>query len=81
MFYQDQDFEQLRHYAHRLKGESFQIGAMRLGTVCKNLEATAKNSDQEQSAWLIQALGKEIQSLQDAVEQHFSNAQMRGTQR
>lgn len=63
------EFEQLRRQAHRLKGESFQMGAMRIGELCQALEAEAKAERLDQVSPLLAQLTTALADLQHATQQ------------
>jgi PAS domain S-box-containing protein len=66
---QAQDFEQLRRSAHRLKGESLQIGANLLGDACKELEHAAQQQQFAESQQALQHLDEILAQFVQLVEQ------------
>jgi CheY-like chemotaxis protein len=63
------DFEYLRRQAHRLKGESFQIGAMRIGELWQRLEAEAKAKRSDELSSVFTQLTTALADLQHAMQQ------------
>ncbi|MEN9460895.1 MAG: hypothetical protein RIS84_915 [Pseudomonadota bacterium] len=64
-----QDFERLRRSAHRLKGESLQIGANLLGDACKDLEHAAQQQQFAESQQALQHLDEILAQFVQLVEQ------------
>jgi CheY-like chemotaxis protein len=64
-----QDFERLRRSAHRLKGESLQIGANLLGAACKDLEHAAQQQQFAESQQALQHLDEILTQFVQFVEQ------------
>ncbi len=64
-----QDFEHLRRSAHRLKGESLQIGANLLGDACKELEHAAQQQQFAESQQALQHLDEILTQFMKLVEQ------------
>lgn len=66
---QAQDFEHLRRAAHRLKGESLQIGANLLGDACKELEQAAQQQLVAESQQALQHVDEILAQFVQLVEQ------------
>lgn len=50
---QNKNFKELATDAHRLAGNSLSVGALRLGTMCQDLESAARQMDQKRISDLI----------------------------
>jgi len=67
-FYKNGNFESLQHKAHQFKGESAQIGAIKLAHLCHDLEKFANNNQKEQIAVCLQAIKDEIEQVNYIVK-------------
>lgn len=63
------DSDTLRRKAHQLKGESMQIGALHLGTLCKELETVAKQNSLSDAIYYLTQIESEIQRVDTALTQ------------
>jgi HPt (histidine-containing phosphotransfer) domain-containing protein len=59
----------LSHAAHRLKGESLQVGALQLGDLCQALETQAKTAEISEITICLTQLEEEMQRVRQALAQ------------
>lgn len=64
-----QDREGLRRKAHQFKSESLQLGATRVGELCKRLEIIAQTGSQEAISTCLSQLDIELDHVCDALNQ------------
>jgi HPt (histidine-containing phosphotransfer) domain-containing protein len=64
----------VRHVAHTLKSSSASIGALRLSSLCAQLEASARGGSTDGLDAQIDALCAEVKAVRPALEQLLPNA-------
>ncbi len=68
-FYTEKDFEKIRAQAHRLKGESLQLGLNRLGELYRIIENSVNQQQTESLPFLFAHIDVEIASVNQALAQ------------
>lgn len=66
---QQDDMDALSHEAHRLKGESLQVGALQLSALCQVLETQAKIAKADEVAICLAQLEEEMIQVRQALAQ------------
>ncbi len=66
---QSNDFTVIRHVSHTLKSSSASIGALRLSSLCAELEAAVRAGVTEGIAARVEAIRGEIENVKPALEQ------------
>lgn len=64
----------VRHVAHTLKSSSASIGALRLSTLCAQLEAAVRAGSTDGLDAQVEALRAEVEAVRPALEQLLPNA-------
>ncbi len=67
----EQDGDALRRCAHKMKGGSRSLSAMRMGDVCEELERLAAKGDMLSAAPLLLALKAEMDEVKNAFEEDW----------
>ncbi len=62
------DLEQLRTRAHRLKGSSFEVGAVRLARLCARVEALGREGSLDEAVEIVPELEGELERVREALE-------------
>ena len=66
--------EDLRHYAHTLKGSAMNLGATRLGALCKELEQLGASGTTVGAAALLPQVAEEYDRAQSALRSELNEA-------
>ncbi len=76
-----ENFESLQHKAHQFKGESAQIGAIKLARLCHDLEKFAKSNQKEQITECLLIIKDEIEQVNYIVKHQIAHMlQLENTQ-
>jgi len=66
------DINLVREAAHSLKSSSANVGALRLSSLCKEMEAHARASSLESAVRILPSVIEEFARVQEALEAHLS---------
>jgi PAS domain S-box-containing protein len=68
------DWEQLSHAAHSLKGSALALHASELASICSVLEQTRESADRERVAEELEVLRTELRSLENRLERFLKHS-------
>ena len=72
--YQQKDNRGIERWAHKLKGQSRNLGARRLSEVCAVIESTAVKSPQDVSELLVQSASIEFEGAMQELRVYLRSA-------